>query len=74
METARQEQHQLESEVHATRHESRAMYNLLEFHQRELNRKWPSLSGEDLLKAQGRAQMVAQLMNTLANGPGIKTT
>lgn len=50
------------------------MYNLLEFHQRELNRKWPSLSGEDLLKAQGRAQMVAQLMNTLANGPGIKTT
>lgn len=72
METARQEQHQLESDVYATRHDSRAMYELLAYHQRELNRRWPSLSGDDLLKAQGKAQMVAQLINTLTNGPGIK--
>lgn len=40
--------------------------------QGSINSQWPSLSGEELLRLQGEARVVAKMIRLIEHGPAIK--
>jgi len=76
MSIAKQEQHRLEQTVFACRAEAglQALRTLLLERQENLNRRWPTLAGDELVAAQGEAQAVNKALDLIDIGPRINDT
>ena len=68
------EQHELGIKVNGLRHEAglQALYHWLELQQADLNRRWPTLTGDDLSRAQGAAVNTQRIMTLIKDGPKVK--
>jgi hypothetical protein len=74
MNVVKQEQHEQELAVFAARHDMRAMHAWLQGRRDELNARWFSLEGNELLKAQGEAKFIARQIKLIEQGPAITKT
>ena len=74
MALAKEERQKLEHQVHQLKHDggSRAVLELLKLDLEDLNKKWFTLQGDDLIKAQGEAKHITKLIGTIEDGPKIK--
>ena len=70
-ETNRAELHELHKQLRGYRHEAgtRTVYDWLNYERGELNRKWPALSADELLHAQGEARMLDKLKKLMETDP-----
>jgi hypothetical protein len=76
MSVAREDRHALEVAVHAARADAggNAVRDWLYSRRDEINTKWYTLSGDELLQAQGEARAWARLIKLIEQGPQIKPT
>ncbi|MGH8370861.1 MAG: hypothetical protein ACRESC_07750 [Gammaproteobacteria bacterium] len=76
MDIVRESEHELIYSVFTSRHEAgvRAMHELLTQRRAMLNQRWPGLSGDDLLAAQGSAREIDKLLRIIEKGPTISKT
>lgn len=68
---AKEEQQKLEHAVRSQAHEPgvRALHDWLRMKQDSLNSKWMTLSGDELLRAQGEAASLADVVRVIMHGP-----
>lgn len=68
--------HEAELSVYAARHEAgvQAMHTLLYCLRDEINNTWYNCVGDDLIRKQGEARLVARHISLIENGPTIKRT
>lgn len=71
----KQERHQQELDINRSRHEAGivAAHKWLCRERDEINTRWPDKSGEDLIRLQGEAKRIAQLIRVIETGPTIKS-
>jgi len=74
MSIVKEERHKIELDVFNQRHEGgvRALHSWLNLRRDEVNTKWPSMLGEDLVRLQGEAGLIARLIRLIETGPTIK--
>ena len=72
----KQERFEQERTIHSTRHDAgvRAMHQWLIGRRDELNHRWPTTAGDELLTMQGEAKAVAKLLAVIETGPKTKST
>lgn len=74
MSMVKQERYEQEVAIFASRHEGgvQALRDWLFRERDEINARWITLAGEDLVRLQGEAKRVAQMIKVLDVGPQIK--
>ena len=70
-ETNRAELHELHKHIRSYRHEAgvRSVYDWANYEQGQLNQKWPTLMGDELLQAQGAAKLLDKIKKMLETDP-----
>ncbi|MBK8772214.1 MAG: hypothetical protein IPM06_17570 [Rhizobiales bacterium] len=74
MNVIRQEQHKIELSIFLCRNEGglQAMRDWLYLRQARINTEWIGMAGDDLIREQGEARVVARLIKLIDDGPAIK--
>ncbi|MBK8772086.1 MAG: hypothetical protein IPM06_16915 [Rhizobiales bacterium] len=74
MSVIRQEQHKTELNIFQCRNEGglQAMRDWLYARQARINTEWVGMVGDDLIREQGEARVVARLIKLIDDGPAIK--
>ncbi|MBK8772865.1 MAG: hypothetical protein IPM06_21405 [Rhizobiales bacterium] len=74
MNVIKQEQHKTELNIFQCRNEGglQAMRDWLYARQARINTEWIGMAGDDLIREQGEARVVARLIKLIDDGPAIK--
>ena len=74
MNVIKQEQHKTELNIFQCRNEGglQAMRDWLYARQVRINTEWIGMAGDDLIREQGEARVVARLIKLIDDGPAIK--
>jgi hypothetical protein len=74
MSVIKQEQHKTELNIFLCRNEGgiQAMRDWLYLRQARINTEWVGMVGDDLIREQGEARIVARLIKLIDDGPAIK--
>lgn len=74
MAIAKEAQHQNEVALHQLRFEGgvQAARAWLIERQAEIHLRWPDMTGDDLMRMQGEAKLIARLLRLIDHGPTIK--
>jgi hypothetical protein len=74
MSVIKQEQHKIEWNIFQCRNEGglQAMRDWLYLRQARINTEWVGMVGDDLIREQGEARIVARLIKLIDDGPAIK--